>query len=50
MTPEKEEKRILELTGKIIYRKKGEHLAKIHQVARWLAEGNGQLCESRGGG
>ena len=50
MTPEKEEREIQKLTGKIVCRKKGEHLAKVYQVARWLAEGKGQICDSRGGG
>ena len=47
---EKEEMEIQKLTGEIVCRKKGEHLARMHEVARWLAEGNGQVCDSKGGG
>lgn len=46
---EKDEIDIQKLTGAIVWRKKGEHLARMHEVARWLAEGNGQVCDSRGG-
>ena len=50
MSPEKEEMEIQKLTGRVIPRQKGEHLARMHEVARWLAEGKGQVCDHKGGG
>ena len=47
---EKEEMEIQKLTGKIIPRQKGEHLARMHELAEWLAKGNGQVCDYRGAG
>lgn len=45
-----QEKEIQKMCGKVIFAKKGEHLAMMHELAKWLAQGNGQVCDYGGGG
>ena len=48
MTAKQEEKAIAALCSDEVMAKKGEHLAMVYQVSRWLAEGKGQVTETRG--
>ena len=43
-----EEKLFKARTGKIVWAKKGEHLATLWDVALWLAEGNGLAADAKG--
>ncbi len=45
-----QKKEIQKMCGKVIFAKKGEHLAMMHELAKWLAQGNGQVCDCRGVG
>ena len=42
----RQEDNITRMTGPVVQRKKGEHLAYIWEIAMWLAVGNGQVCDA----
>ena len=46
----RENSRIAKMTGEVVWAGEKEHCATVEQVARWLAEGRGLGCFSRGGG
>ena len=45
----RENSRIAKMTGEVVWAGEKEHCATVEQVARWLAEGRGLGCFSRGG-